>query len=134
MPKILALDFGAKRIGYAISDESQTVAFPRETLTAAPKQKLFEKLQKIINEEGIRKIVLGLPLNTENEPNSMAQKIIKFGQELSQNFTLPVEFIDETGSSNEALAKIPFRKKRREKGFKDAISAQIILQRYLEAL
>lgn len=132
MTKILALDFGTKRIGYAISDENQSIAFPRATLSSTPKRDLLNKLKTIIKEEGISKIVLGIPLDCENELTQMAGKIKKFGGELARRFMLPIEYIDEFGSSEEADRKIPFRKDRRKKGFKDAISAQIILQRYID--
>lgn len=133
MAKLIALDFGTKRIGYAVSDEQNIVAFPRETLPATPQKKLFARLREIIKEERIAKIILGLPLDNEGEEGASAQKVKVFGEELARSFLLPVEYIDESNSSEQALAKIHLRKQRREKGFRDAIAAQIILQRYLDA-
>lgn len=132
--KILALDIGTKRVGYAVSDVDQTMVFPRETLNLIPQIKFIEKLACIIKEEGICKIVVGLPLDIENEESDFAKKIRKFGEKLAVDLAVPVFYVDETGSTQEALAKIPFRRDRRAKGAADAIAAQIILERYLEGI
>lgn len=135
MGKILALDFGTKRIGYAVSDEEQKVAFPRETFSKMPRQKLIDKLRKIAKEENIRQIVIGLPLDENNEETPTAAKIKQLGATLARSLMLPIAYVDEFGSTNEALAKIPFRKdRRREQGQRDAVAAQVILQRYLDAV
>lgn len=131
--KVLALDFGTKRIGYAVSDVSQTMAFPRETLAAKPLPQFLETLRKIIQEERIVKIVIGLPLDSEQEEGEAAAAARKFGEMLARECMIPVAWVDESGSTDEALRKIPFRRDRRKKGFRDAIAAQIILERYLGA-
>lgn len=132
MGKILALDFGTKRIGHAVSDIDRTMAFPRDVLPRIPKTKLFEKLEKIVKEEGIQKIVIGVPLDIENEETVLSALARKFGDDVGRKFMLPIVYIDESASTDEALKKIPIRKLRSQKGFKDAIAAQIILQRYLD--
>lgn len=134
MGKILALDVGEKRIGYAISDAGGKVAFPRETLQAKPLEKFFKRLGEIVHEEKIEKIVLGLPLDGENRETTETRAIKKLGEKLGREFGIPIAYIDEFASTKEALSKIPFRKDRRKKGGDDAIAAQIILQRYLDLL
>ncbi len=133
--KILALDIGTKRIGYAVSDEQQTISFPRGALAYFTQTKFIADLRKIAKEEGIKKIVIGVPLDENNIPTDFGKKILGLSDIISRELLLPVEYADEFGSTNEALAKIPFRKDRkREQGQRDAISAQIILQRYLDAV
>lgn len=133
MGKILALDVGTKRVGYAVSDDAQSFAFPRTVIAKMPAAKFIENLKKIVRDEGICKIIIGLPLGSENEEGENAKRIRKFGEGLARSLMLPIEYADEFGSTDEALAKIPFRGDRgRDKDFRDAISAQIILQRYLD--
>ncbi len=132
MGKILALDVGAKRIGYAVSDESRTMVFPRSFLTTRPEEKIFENLRKIVREEGISQIVIGVPLGEDNEETKSSAKVRRFGDKLARELMLPIFYVDEFGSTNEALSKIPFRKDRRERGNDDSIAAQVILQRYLD--
>lgn len=132
MGKLLALDIGAKRIGFAVSDVDHTVAFPRETLDATPKEKLLDNLRRVVKEEGIEKIIIGLPLDKENEEGKSAKHIRKVGEEIATKLGLPVDYIDESGSTDEAMTKIPFRRDRGKTGTRDAISAYIILTRFLE--
>lgn len=132
MSKILALDYGEKRIGYAVSDVTRTIAFPREALAAKPEEKFFAKLKEIVRVEGISKIIIGVPLDEDNEDTVTSRRAKKFGEAIARHLMLPIEFIDEFNSTKEALSKIPFRKDRRKKGVADAIAAQIILQRYLD--
>lgn len=132
MGKILALDIGEKRIGYAVSDESQKMAFPRGFFAIRPFEKTFERLRGIAREEGISQIVIGVPLGEDNEDTKSSIKIRRFGGKLARELMLPICYVDEFGSTDEALAKIPFRKDRRERGGDDSIAAQIILQRYLD--
>lgn len=132
MGKILALDVGKKRIGYAISDAGQKISFPRGFLVRKKDSQLIEQIKKIIKEENAEKIVMGLPLNKDNLETAACQTIRKFGEKLSREVMLSVDYIDETFSTAEALGKIPFRKDRKSKGADDAIAAQVILERYLD--
>lgn len=132
MGKILALDIGEKRIGYAISDAGQKISFPRGFLMRKKDSQLIEQITKIAKEENVEKIVMGLPLSEDNFETAACQAIRKFGKKLAREVMVPVDYIDETFSTAEARKKIPFRKERREKGMDDAIAAQVILERYLE--
>lgn len=134
MAKILALDVGQRRIGYAVGELEHRIAFPRETLAKNPHAKLFVKLREILKEEQIGKIIIGLPLNEDNKDTEEAFKIKQFGNLLAREFLLPIEYIDEFGSSHEAMGKIPFRRDRAVKGNCDPLAAQIILQRYFDGL
>lgn len=132
MGKILALDYGTKRVGLAVSDADQTMAFPRETILRNPSGEFENKLKKLVKEEGISKIILGVPLDSDNLETNSSKKIRNFGQKLAKLLGLPVEFVDEHGTSNLALSSIPLRKDRKAGGGKDAIAAYFILMRYLK--
>lgn len=132
--KFLGLDIGEKRVGYAVSDAGGQIAFPRGMLLRTPREPFFATLSKVVKDEGIGMIVCGIPLGEENEETPFALGIRRFGEEVSRLCRRPIVFVDEFQTSNEALAKIPFRRDRhREKGHRDAIAAQIILQRYLDS-
>jgi len=133
MGKILALDYGTKRIGYAVSDDAHTMAFPRGVLATNPRAKLLVTLRSIARDDGITLIVLGMPLNEENAEGESGAKVKRFGELLARTLMLPIHYVDEFGSTNEALTKIPFKRDREAKGIRDAIAAQIILQRYIDA-
>ena len=130
--KILALDIGTKRVGVAVSDAEGSVAFPREALVWKNKAAFLKRVQAIVQEEKIGMIVLGLPLDENNEATEWSEKIQALGMKLSGLTELPVHFIDEFQTSREARTKIPFRRDRRKKGDDDSLAAQIILERYLE--
>jgi putative Holliday junction resolvase len=121
--KILGIDYGEKRIGLAISDESQTLA--RELDILHPK-KFWEQLPKIINEYEIKTIVLGLPLGIAGNDTEKTKEVREFKNRLTEKLNLPVEFIDERFSS--AMAKnLPGGKRDI-----DSLAAQIFLQNYLD--
>lgn len=132
MGKILALDYGTKRIGYAVSDEGQTMAFPRGVLSTNPRTKLLEDLRRLVRDDHITLVVIGIPLNEENEEGKSGEKVKRFGELLGRTLMITIYYVDEFGSTDEALTKIPFRRDRETKGIRDALAAQIILQRYID--
>nr|MBI2639243.1 Holliday junction resolvase RuvX [Candidatus Peregrinibacteria bacterium] len=132
MAKILALDIGTKRVGVAVSDADQTMAFPRETFAFGNKSAFLKRVKALVDEEKIGMIVLGLPLDENNEATEWSEKIQTLGMKLSGITELPVHFVDEFLTSREARAKIPLRRDRRKKGSDDSLAAQIILERYLK--
>jgi putative Holliday junction resolvase len=131
--KVLALDFGTKRIGVAISDADRVIAFPRGFLEAKPVDAFLAHLGELILAEKIEEIVMGEALGSENEETDMSMRSHALGEKLTAKFGVKVHYIDEHQSSREALAKIPFRKDRRRKGEKDSIAAQVILMRWIGA-
>lgn len=130
--KILALDIGTKRVGIAISDAEGKIAFPRAAFAWKNKAAFLKRVHEIVHEEKIGMIVLGLPLDENNEATEWSERIQALGMKLSGFTELPVHFIDEFQTSREAQSKIPFRRDRRKKGSDDSLAAQIILERYLE--
>src|SRR5690349_12023657 len=85
MPKILGIDYGLVRIGLALSDETQTIAFGKETIQND--SKAIEKLKKIIHEENVESVVIGYPLNLKGEKTSQTLKVESFEQKLRSAFT-----------------------------------------------
>lgn len=123
MSKILGIDYGEKRIGLAISDESQT--FARELLILSPKE-FWLKLPDIIKENEVIKLVLGWPLNMSGEMTQKTKEVENFKFELENKTKLTVEIIDERLTSAFAQNITGSKKDL------DSLAAQILLQNYLD--
>lgn len=128
MSKILGIDFGDKKAGFAISDFDSRIAFPRETLKFNEKKELKEKIKKYLEEESISLIVLGLPLSMKGEDTDQTKKVRDFHKELTNELEIKVVFQDERLSTR--TAKNIFQE--RETKDEDALAAQVILQSYLD--
>lgn len=124
---ILGLDFGEKRIGMAIGDEKTKMVFPRDTLRMKNQRLVFDYLNRLCKEEGIMKIVIGLPLGDDDGETKVSEKIRKFKKGLDAALGIPVVFQEESFSTKEALWKMPKEKKEH----RDTLAAMIILERYL---
>lgn len=120
--KILGIDYGSKRIGLAISDETQTLA--RELSILSPRE-FWQQIDDLINQESIARVVVGLPLNMSGSRTEKTEEVQQFFDQLQQRLTIPVEFSDERLSSTMA-EHLPGGKQQI-----DSLAAQIILQNYL---
>ncbi len=121
--KILGIDYGTKRVGLAISDETQTLA--RELNILSPKE-FWWGIKELIETEAIERIVIGLPLNMSGGSTQSTEAAQKFSDELQERFPeIPLEFMDERLSS--VMAESMGRKTD-----VDSLAAQIILQNYLD--
>ena len=133
---LLGIDFGDKRTGVAVSDVSRYLASARETVTVNGLNDCAEKIAAIAESIGASGIVLGLPVNMDGSYGPRAEKCQYLGEVLSQKTGLPVDFCDERMTTMEAARYLgeagTFGKKRKK--VIDALSAQIILQNYLDKL
>lgn len=131
MKKIVALDFGLKKVGVAISDATQTIALPLMTLEGGI-DKVSQGLAPRKSE--IETIVIGLPLLMNGQKGDMAILVEKFAEELGKKLNLPVVLLDERLSSKHAatsLRETGLSRKKREKK-EDQVAALHLLQCYLE--
>ena len=136
MSKILAIDYGSKRCGFAISDEDQLIAFP---LTTIDNKEIYSYIKNIINEENIEKFVIGLPKNKTNSLFNIENEIKLFIKKIKMEYPfLKIFRVDERFTSSLAkliIAKSDLKKSKREnKNLIDKISATIILQSFLKKL
>jgi putative Holliday junction resolvase len=135
MPKILSIDFGSKRCGIAITDESQIIASGLITITT---DNLIDFLKNYFKNEQVEIIVVGQPKNMLNQDSLIEPLISKYIKIINNNFPkITIERFDERFTS-----KLAFRamidgglkkKKRKNKGTIDMVSATIILQDYLQS-
>lgn len=132
--RILGIDYGARRIGIAVSDPSKIIAQGITVVENSPQ--MYNHLRQLINEYNIEKIVIGMPLNLKGEKGNQAGKVEQFIAQLKDNFGLEVIKIDERFTSRIAQQTIRSlgvsKKSRQIKGKVDQIAAALILQDYLD--
>jgi len=134
--RIMALDFGLKRIGVALSDQLKMFAYAHTTILNS--EKTFEQLAEIIKEKFVAEIILGIPNENRISKTSVVENIKKFKTELEQKFNLKVTLWDETFTSSIAqqriIESVSKKQKRKSKELLDMHSAAIILQEYLDSI
>ena len=101
--RLLGLDLGSKRIGVAICDDTQSVATPFTTINKENNTKLIEQLKLIVEENNIKGIVVGNPINMDGSRGPSAQSANDFAKYLSNNISIPVTMWDERLSSEGAF-------------------------------
>ena len=133
MARIIALDFGKKRTGVAVTDPLQIIATALDTVDSG---ELIGYLKKYIAAEPVEKIVIGYPLNFDGSPTDATPLVEKFIRKFGNVFPdMPVEKTDERMTSKMAsreIAGMGLKKKDREKKERtDAVAAVMMLQEYL---
>jgi putative Holliday junction resolvase len=134
--RLLALDWGEVRIGLALSDETQTLASPVDTLVRrAGKRFPMPRLLELVAEYEPVGVVVGLPLTGEGEEGESAAAAREMAEGVARRTGLPVAFWDERMSTARALAAIREQggRTRGRKENVDALAAAVLLQHYLDA-
>lgn len=136
MSRILAIDYGRKRTGIAVTDPMQIIA---NGLTTVPTHELMDFLLKYVAQEKVERIVVGHPKQMNNEDSENMKYIKPFVAQLKKKLPdMLVELVDERFTSvlaHQAMLDGGLKKKaRQDKALVDEISATIILQSYLESI
>ena len=134
MPRILALDYGLKRTGIAVTDPLQIIASPLQTVET---NQLMKFLEEYFKAEVVESIVVGDPKNLDNTPNDLSIQVKKIVAEIENKFPgKKIIMVDERFTSKMAqqtiLSSGKKKKDRRDKSLLDKVSAALILQHYLE--
>jgi putative holliday junction resolvase len=132
--RILAIDYGEKRTGIAVSDPLQIIA---NGLTTVDTPQLEQFLADYLSREEVERIVVGFPKTLRNEPATVTAKITPFVERLKARFpSISVELVDERFTSKIAFQAMIdgglTKKERRNKGLIDKVSATILLEEILE--
>lgn len=135
MARILSIDYGTIRVGLAVTDPLQIIA---NGLTSIDESKTLDFLRQYIKDEEVELILLGLPLQLDGSKNTIHEQVVGFRQKLEKAFpNIPVEYVDERYTSKMASQVLidsgVKKKKRKDKGLLDQISATIMLQDYLNS-
>jgi putative Holliday junction resolvase len=144
---ILAIDFGRKRLGLALSDEGGVTSRPYATWARTNRRRDISRLRELVHQQGVRRIVIGLPLHLDGTASEMSEEAKSFAMRVEKALGLPVEMMDERLSSweaHETLAAVNSNRRARrgpsasaEKNKKihvDDIAAAVILRDYLQRL
>jgi putative Holliday junction resolvase len=131
--RIMAIDYGSRRIGLAVSDELGLTAQGLPTLHRTNKRNDFDQLRRTIKQFAIGEIVVGLPLRMSGEAGTQSERVEEFAEELHKRFKLPVRLFDERLTSVEAnrLLDQTAMSDSRRKEVVDQIAAVLILEAFL---
>lgn len=137
--RIMGLDYGSKTVGVAVSDALGVTAQAVETICRTDENKLRKtcaRIEELIREYGVEKIVLGLPKHMNNDIGERAQKAVAFGEMLQRRTGLEVVMWDERLTTVEAERTLMESRIRREerKKYIDQVAAVFILQGYLDSV
>ena len=130
----MAVDYGTKRLGFAVCNAEQTIASPVENYTRQTLPIDAKCVQRLVSEYRIVGLVVGLPVHLSGQDSQKSREAREFGTWLNQITQLPVVYSDERYSSSfaeEHLMSMSFTKKKR-KARLDMLAAQVILQGFLE--
>lgn len=132
--KTLAFDYGQKRVGMAISDALGMLARGLETLSELSEEAQFAAIAKVIEEEGVSQLVVGLPRNMDGSMGPAAEHCKAFSERLEQRFQLPCMLWDERLSTVQAdrILRAGKNTAKQRRGKVDQMAARIILQSYLD--
>lgn len=133
-PRILALDRGEVRVGVAISDELGMFAHPRPLLDGRRGKEMFEAVAEIVREEGVTRILVGLPLDPKGHDGPAARRAVRFAQEVADATGVEVELVDErmtTVLAERSLRDAGVSKKDRRSKV-DGAAAAWLLQGWLD--
>lgn len=135
MARILAIDYGKKRTGLAVTDPLKIIA---NGLTTVDTQKLFDFLKDYVAKEEVEKIIIGLPYQLDGSPTDATPSVLHCIRRLKNSFpTIPIVSVDEQFSSklaSRAMVEMGMKKKDRQKReLVDEIAATILLQEYMQA-
>jgi putative Holliday junction resolvase len=133
--RTLAIDYGSKRIGLALSDPTGTLARPLPFLPAKADGKLAREIKALAEKEEVGLILLGLPRHMNGSLGEAAEKVQAFAAILSQATTVPLKLIDERLSTVQAGRQLQEAGKdtREQRGHIDSEAAAVLLQGYLDA-
>jgi putative Holliday junction resolvase len=136
--RILAIDYGRRRIGIAISDELRITARPVTILERNNRSELIRRLREMAREYGARQIIVGYPLNLDGTSGEMAEEAARFANRLRKELGVEVELVDErltSWAAEQTIAETGRRTRRKDSGphqALDDLAAAIFLRDYLE--
>ena len=134
MGRFLAIDFGEKRVGLALSDPTKIIAKPFKSITYTDHDDLLNQISLIIEEKNVEKIILGFPKSLKGENTAQTNKVMSFFNLIKNKSIIPIVLQDERFSSVSAKKSLILQniKTGHNKGVIDETAAAIFLQLYLD--
>jgi putative Holliday junction resolvase len=128
---VLAIDYGRKRWGLALSDELGVTSRPLATWNRTNRRRDITRLRELVRRHGVRRIVVGLPLHLDGAPSEMSAEASRFATQIGRQLGLPVALADERLTSWQAARDAQEHCPRRGDAGLDARAAALILEEYL---
>jgi putative Holliday junction resolvase len=139
---VLGIDFGSRRIGLAISDPEERIAFPAGTIESRGRKADVAAIRDLAEERGVRQVVVGLPLHMDGRAGTGAEAARAFAEALAEELELPVETLDERWTTREAertlretggsgLGRRASTGRRKKRGATDTLAATLLLRTFL---
>lgn len=134
--KILAIDFGMKRMGFAVGNTDLRTATPIAPMVRQNERQDIIYIQNLLDEYDIGKIIIGYPLNMDGSKSDFTLQVEDFSRQISRRFAIETEFVDERLTSFEAdeLLKEYQEDYKKRKKVLDSVSALVILRSYIESM
>lgn len=134
--RILALDHGTVRVGVALSDELKMIASPRGYLAAEPVAELLKNLEKLVQEQEVEQVLVGMPRNMDGTYGEAAARVRSFVTALKEVLGVPIRTWDERLTTVSAARQLRSggTRARDQRQKVDAASAAVLLQSYLDSL
>jgi putative Holliday junction resolvase len=134
MARVLAIDFGERRVGLAVSDELRLSMRPLPALIRTSDEQVIMRIASSLRELEIGEIVVGMPLGEDGAVGPQARRVRGFGDKLGAAISCPLGYVDETFTTAEARSMIRALgiDISKDKGALDSAAAVLILQTYLE--
>ncbi len=130
--KLLAVDYGAKRIGLALGDSEGGIVVPFKVIQNG--KNTLEEIKNLVREKRIDRIIVGLPLTMRGKEGQRAKEVRGFVEKLKEHISnVDVVLFDERFSTQEALRRLETYSPAKAKRLKDMYSAAVILEDYLQS-
>jgi putative Holliday junction resolvase len=133
MMRIMAVDYGKKRVGVAITDPLGTISLPLSTIAPKSDSDLIERLKCIVEENRVGLIIVGNPLSMKGEPTEMSNTVERFVKKLKRRIDVEVVLWDERYISKLAANRLKSLGISSKKEDIDRVAASIILDEYLQS-
>jgi putative holliday junction resolvase len=132
--KLMSIDYGRRRIGIAVGDDSGTPICGLPTIDRKKRPDIVNTLAALIEREKPERLVFGLPLDSNDAETVMSREVRSFARKLEERTGVVVRFIDESRTSLQATDLLRYRKKkeRRDKGAVDRLAACLILDQFIK--
>ncbi len=132
---VLGIDYGSRRLGLAVSDRDDRIAFPLDPVESRGAEKDVAAIGELVQSRDVSRIVIGLPIHLDGTRGAQAEAADRFAERLRTALALPVDLLDErftTREAERALEATGRKGRRKKKAVVDSVAATVLLRTYLE--
>ncbi|ABV74793.1 Holliday junction resolvase-like protein [Rickettsia akari str. Hartford] len=133
---LIAIDYGSKKLGIALSNQERSIAMPLNTITEINKKIVITSLLSIVEKYKVCGVVIGMPIDMSGAVTEQTNMVMKFAEEFTKSINLPIYLQDErltTKAANNFLKSFGMKRKDRDNN-DDAVAASMILETVLDSM